>query len=159
MALTIDVKRYCCEELKGNKFIAIAPVWSGYAKYMQQKPINHIKIEGVQVPWIDLDRFVHCSWHPDNLFSEEKWIEVHLFHCSWKLNQYGEYKQEARSRIGWYGEQDATSWSFFVPAKQLQRLFSEEIVYKSKDREEAEGREYEQAWAEMHSNAIANSYY
>jgi hypothetical protein len=162
MVLEIDIKRFHIPQEEGNKFIAIAPIWSGYAEHFKQKPINQIIFEGIYVRWIDLDRHTRQNWHPDNPFSNEKWIEVHLYSCVWKLNEEREYVLTSRTRMGWYGTQ-GTSCLYFVPAVELRKLYQSApdggLVYKSSDRAGVEGRKCVQFWAEAHSNAIANSYY
>jgi|GEM_PF-4064814 len=42
MVLEIDIKRFHIPQEEGNKFIAIAPIWSGYAEHFKQKPINQV---------------------------------------------------------------------------------------------------------------------
>lgn len=161
MAISIDVKRFHHVE-DSKKFIAIVPVWSGYARHFKQKPINHIKLEGISAHKVNLDRYISQEWHPDNPYSKEKWIEVYLYHCYWKNTEDKEHVLISRTRIGWYDQIPLHSSLYFVPASQIREFYQktgESLVYKSKDREKEEAREYEQAWAEAHSNAIANSYY
>jgi len=161
MALNIDVKRF--HTPNGTSFIAIAPIWSEYATYHKQKPINQIKLEGVTVRELDLARFTHCNWHPDNPFSEEKWMEVRLYQCKWELNANKEYSLISRTPIGQYGTRHITDTLFFVSARQVRAIYGGspdgELMYKSNDRAEFEAREYVKAWAEAQSSAVSRSYH
>ena len=159
MVWTLDVKGFHREFQKGavDTFVAILPIWSGYSKHYNLRPINNIKLTGIAVS----ERDYHClkgrEWHPDNCFSEEKWIELHLYWCKWSLDKCERLVIKDRHFLNGYGNR--VEHRFFVPAKQLHPLAAEELVYKSKDREDEEAKIYIEAWGEMHSSAIANSYH
>jgi hypothetical protein len=159
MTWTLDIKGFRRQFKNKNleTFVAIVPIWSGYSKHYNLRPINHIKLTGIAVSEYQYHRLKRCEWHPDNCFSEEKWIELHLYWCKWSLNEYERLVIQNRHFLNEYN--NPVKYRFFVPAKQLQQLATEELIYKSKDREDEERQIYVQAWGEMTSSAIANSYY
>jgi hypothetical protein len=147
-----------------NNFTAIVPIWSAYSKSYNLRPINHVRLTGVAIKALDYHSMDYAVWHPDNCFSTEKWIEVRLYWCKWTMNQYDQLVIVSRHYLNGYLNREGYAANhpdhrFLVPAEQLQPLAAEELIYKSKEREEEEGKIYVQAWTEAHSNAIASSYY
>lgn len=159
MAWTLDIKGFHREFKSKNvdTFVALVPVGSGYSRHYNLRPINHVKLTGVAASELQYQRLTGCEWHPDNCFSEEKWIELHLYWCKWSFDEYERLVVQSRHFLNGYGSR--IEHRFFVPAKQLQILAAEDLVYKSKDREDEESEIYAQAWGEMTSSAIANSYH
>jgi hypothetical protein len=160
MAISVDAKAYTMTSVHGDycEFVAIVPIYSEYGKGQGDRPINHIKITGYTVSAINFDYCGLAPWHPDNPFADEKFIEIRLHLCQHKLENGT--KVEYRSRVGWCNGDNFASHRFFVSAKQLQPLHRmSEKVYRSKDRAAEDAGITVQAWDEMNSRAIANSYY
>jgi len=127
MAWNIDIKGYKHHDT-GDGFVAIAPIWDECTRQHKEYPINHVRLNGVAVQYVD-DRPL-ARWHPDNPMSEEKWIEVSLFFCKYKFDKHGLYLEVERRRLS-----PQMSWRYFVPAKQLIPLhWVQEKVYRSQDR-------------------------
>lgn len=130
MVKSIDAKRFFCDQ-QSNKFYSIVPIFDNYLK--NEKPINHIKIQGLYVPIANSNDEL-AEWHPDNPFSSQKYIECHIHICKWIVNTHKEYVLDHRYRTGWHGQECWTR--FFVPAEQLKPLhWTVDKEYRSKDRE------------------------
>lgn len=158
MVWSVDIKGFH-REFKSkatDTFVAIVPIWSSYSKHYDLKPINHVRLTGVAVRALDFPCMEGREWHPDNCFSREKWIELHLYWCKWSLDECERLVIQSRHFLN--GD-ERVGHRFFVPAQQLQQLAADDLVYKSKDRQEEEFKEYAEAWANMNSTAIINSYY
>lgn len=90
----LECKGYCTNN---DTFTAIIPVWSDYSKRCYMNPVNHIRATGVIVENAYFDHNFNKEWHPDNPFSEEKWIECSIILCKWIWNERGEYVIESVS--------------------------------------------------------------
>lgn len=131
MAWHVDIKGYFCRENK--TFVAIAPVFD--VEFVgKDRPINHVKLEGVVCSATDYDSLEMKEWHPDNPFSE-KWIEIHPHLCKWEIKE-SEFNLEVnlleRTQCGVDG--DRVVWRFFVPAEQLAPLHWTQRPYRSQER-------------------------
>lgn len=138
---TIECKGFYAQN---DKFTAIVPIWSKHSEAYRLYPANHIKITGIGIRNIDFDSEYNrlADWHPDNPFSQQKWIEINLRWCKWKWNQRREYMLSESHDIGYptlYEGRQYKRYRYFVPAIQLQPLNEySEVVYKSNDRKKSE---------------------
>ena len=146
MVKQIDLRGYAHLENTHHsnyfEFVGIVPIYSDWGRGQGDRPINHLKLTGYGVSTYDFHYCELAPWHPENPFSDEKFIEVYLHDCQPKFEQDidGEKKKvEYRRRIGWLGDDDFATTRFFVPAHQLRPLhYTQLSVYRSLDRYRAD---------------------
>jgi hypothetical protein len=136
MVWLLDITAYkpIVEHKDFFEFKAIVPIYTDWGRGQGDTPINTVQITGYCVSTRYFDECQFEVWHPDNAFSDQKFIECYLHLCCFRGK--GEKRHEIRSRQGWYGDENYPSYRYFVEAHQLQPLHRHtEKTYRSKERE------------------------
>lgn len=151
--LTLYIKGF--HQADDGKFKAIVPLWNYEAATSGEKPVDHKVITGIAVRAINFHQLTHTKWHPDNPYSDEKWIELELLLCRWSYkNDQSPNVLERETRLGNWHEicgQAHPTWRFLAPASQLRPVVSlgdmgwqvGDFAPRSKDRAKAQEMKYQ----------------
>ena len=119
--ISIEVRGF--QQTDACEFVAIAPVWlhefsRGYGEY----PCNHFRFRGKMARYIDpID---HQHWNPENVFSDENWLEVNLYLIKWSFDsQTGMWGCSDHRSLNHYQWSTTQTLRFFLPRLQFRKFY------------------------------------
>lgn len=119
--ISIEVRGY--KQIGEHDFVAIAPIWAhehsrGYGEY----PCNHFRLRGKMARYTEM--IDYQPWNPDNVFSEECWLEVRLYLICWSYDpQFGGWGCSARRSLNHLSGSTTQIHRFFVSKQQMREFY------------------------------------